>query len=127
MLPTTAAAAAKPTLLILSATGAQGSSVIEHLLKSQSLAINNGNSILRGTTRNPDSEVSKALVAKGVEMVKADFGDKASLLAAFQGVDIVFANTNFWDKEIVAGDQTLEVKQVNTVYCTQNTCFTLNK
>jgi hypothetical protein len=51
---------------------------------------------IRGTTRNPDSETAKSLVEKGFEIVKADLDDKASLTAAFQGANAIFAVTDFW-------------------------------
>jgi uncharacterized protein YbjT (DUF2867 family) len=44
----------------------------------------------RAVTRNPDSDASKALKAKGVEVVKANLNDKESIKAALKGSDVVF-------------------------------------
>ncbi|KAJ3485397.1 hypothetical protein NLG97_g6823 [Lecanicillium saksenae] len=46
---------------------------------------------IRGLTRNPDSELSRALAAQGVEVVKADINDLGSVTAAFKGSNIIFA------------------------------------
>ncbi len=45
-------------------------------------------------TRDPHSEPAKALHALGIEVVKGDCLDRASLEAAFQGADAVFGVTN---------------------------------
>lgn len=66
--------------------------MLSHLLKSPKAS----SFSLTGVSRNPESDAAKVIAAKGVTMVKGDFADKASLLAAFQGADIVFANTDFW-------------------------------
>jgi uncharacterized protein YbjT (DUF2867 family) len=44
----------------------------------------------RAITRNPDSDVSKALKIKGIEVVKASLSMKESLKAALEGSDVVF-------------------------------------
>lgn len=76
-------------ITVFGATGAQGSSVI------RSLSSNNSNAFsLRGITRNPSSDSSKKLNELGVEVVKADGWDKASLVSAFKGSWAVFVNTN---------------------------------
>jgi uncharacterized protein YbjT (DUF2867 family) len=68
----------KQFIVVLGATGAQGGSVIEALLK-------NGTFRVRGVTRKISSTKSKALVSRGVEMVKGDTGDISSLVKAFEG------------------------------------------
>lgn len=74
---------------VFGATGAQGSSVL------RSLALNTSKPFtLRGITRNPASEPAQKLTSSGVEVVRADGWDKASLVAAFEGSWAVFANTN---------------------------------
>ena len=79
-------------ITVFGATGTQGSSVL------RSLAANSNNTFaLRGISRNPSSDAAKTLSALGIEMVKADGWDKASLLAAFSGSWAVFANTNSED------------------------------
>lgn len=64
-------------ITVLGATGVQGGSVVASCLKS-------GDYKVRGVTRNVESAASKALIAKGVEMVKADVNDEASLVKAFE-------------------------------------------
>ncbi|KAJ7445533.1 hypothetical protein B0H11DRAFT_2341019 [Mycena galericulata] len=63
-----------------------GSSVLEAILKD-------GTFIPRAITRNPESEASLKLKARGIEVVKADTGDKASLVGALHGSEAVFAVT----------------------------------
>jgi uncharacterized protein YbjT (DUF2867 family) len=86
-----------------SVTGAQGGSVADALLKS-------GKWHVRGITRKPDSDKAKEWAKKGVEIVKADLGNKAELEKAFKGSTAVFAVTNFWDPE-VQKNISLEVTQ----------------
>lgn len=77
-------------LTVIGATGIQGSSVINAALKTPS------NWHIRGLTRNPDSAVAKALKEKGIEVVKADLNDAASLAPAFAGSYAIFAATDFF-------------------------------
>lgn len=51
---------------------------------------------IRGVTRDPSSEKAKAWIAKGVEIVKGEFDDTASLKSAFQGATVIFGMTDFW-------------------------------
>ena len=64
-------------ILVSGATGTQGGAVARAL-------VDHGFAV-RGLTRNPDSEGAKALSALGVEMVRGDFDDTASLDAALAG------------------------------------------
>lgn len=77
------------TITVFGATGSQGSSVINSLLKNAS-----GDFALRGITRNADSDKSKALGARGVEMVPANGLVKDEMVSALKGSWGVFANTN---------------------------------
>ncbi|KAK9823800.1 hypothetical protein WJX72_005585 [[Myrmecia] bisecta] len=79
--------AGKQTIVVIGATGAQGGGVVDALLKTNKF-------IVKGVTRNIDSPSAQKLAAKGVIVVKADLGDKASLLQAFQGADGVFIVTD---------------------------------
>jgi uncharacterized protein YbjT (DUF2867 family) len=45
----------------------------------------------RAITRDPESEASLKLKARGVEVVKGDTADKASLVNALRGSEAVFA------------------------------------
>ena len=74
------------TILITGATGQQGGAVLNHL-KAKGFS-------LRALTRNPDSDKAKAL---GVDVVKGDLNDEASLKAALNGAWGVFAVQNTWE------------------------------
>ena len=67
----------------------QGASVVDTFLKIPGWKV-------RGVTRNPDGAKGRALAARGVEVVKADLNDVASLTAAFTGAHAIFAVTDFW-------------------------------
>ncbi|KAJ7451348.1 hypothetical protein FB451DRAFT_1525714 [Mycena latifolia] len=86
-----------PIITIFGATGTQGSSVLEAVLAD-------GKYTPRAVSRSLDSAASKALISKGVEVVKADLFDPASLKAAIRGSEAVFGMTNFWDPEVFPAD-----------------------
>lgn len=50
---------------------------------------------IRAVTRNPDSEASKGLQDRGVEVVKGDLADKKSLVKALEGSEAVFGVVSF--------------------------------
>ncbi|KAH8879258.1 NAD(P)-binding protein, partial [Thozetella sp. PMI_491] len=77
-------------IVVVGATGGQGGGVINAFLNDPEYRV-------RGVTRNPESEKAKALVKKGVEMVKADQKDEDSLLDAFQDAFAIFAVTDYYD------------------------------
>jgi NAD(P)-dependent dehydrogenase (short-subunit alcohol dehydrogenase family) len=78
------------TIAVTGATGSQGGGVVNIMKKTPRWKV-------RAITRNPDSDAAKKLVAEGIEVVKADFEDEASLRAAFDGAHAVFAVTNWWE------------------------------
>ncbi|EXJ71093.1 uncharacterized protein A1O5_06086 [Cladophialophora psammophila CBS 110553] len=83
----------KRPIAVLGATGAQGGSVVRYLSTRQEYDI-------RGVTRNPSSATAKVLARlPNVSVVKAHFNDPASLVKAFEGVEAVYALTNFYDPE----------------------------
>ncbi|KAJ7293782.1 hypothetical protein C8J57DRAFT_1269982 [Mycena rebaudengoi] len=84
-----------PIITIFGATGRQGTSVLDAVLAD-------GTFTPRAITRNPDSDASKALKIKGIEVVKASLSMKESLKAALEGSDVVFGITNRWDPEVAA-------------------------
>ncbi|KAJ7483822.1 NAD(P)-binding protein [Mycena galericulata] len=86
-----------PIITIFGATGTQGSSVLTAILAD-------GKYTPRAVSRNVDSDASKALSAKGVEVVAANLFDKASIVKAIQGSEVVFGTTNFWDPEVFPAD-----------------------
>jgi uncharacterized protein YbjT (DUF2867 family) len=71
------------TILITGVTGQQGGAVAE--------ALRGTGFRLRGLTRRPDSEQAAALARDGVEVVKGDLEDEASLRRALAGAWGVFA------------------------------------
>jgi uncharacterized protein YbjT (DUF2867 family) len=98
-------------IAVVGATGAQGGGLVRAIL-----AHPDGPFAARALTRNPDSESARALAEAGVEVMKADLDDEASLERAFAGAYGVFALTNFWEhfspeKELTqAGNQARAAK-----------------
>lgn len=78
----------KPLLVVLAATGSQGTAVLTHFLSHEP------GHRLRGTTRNASSPKAQALAAQGVEIFQADLNDPASLAKAFEGASFIFAYTD---------------------------------
>ena len=95
----------KPTILVIGATGAQGGSVVEYLLKS-------GHYNVAALTRDPTKDKAKALESKGVHVFKGDLSDPVSLKTAFKGINGLFLVTQFWEK--FSADQELadDYKQI---------------
>ncbi len=79
-------------IAVIGATGAQGGGLIRAIL-----AHPEGGFSARAVTRNPEGEAATALAAQGVEVVKADLDDEASLVAAFTAAYGAFCVTNFWE------------------------------
>lgn len=84
----------KQTIIVFGATGNQGGSVINSILADSKAS---SRFHLKGVTRDPTKESSKALASKGVEVVKADLNDRWSLHNVIKGAYGVFAVTNFWE------------------------------
>lgn len=74
-------------ILVTGATGHQGGAVARELLKR--------GYHVRGLTRHPDSDKSKALAELGVEMVKGDYDDVPSLDQAMKDAYGVFSMQNW--------------------------------
>lgn len=83
----------KKLLTIFGATGQQGGSIIDIVLARPAFSQKYA---LRAVTRDPNSDKSKALASQGIEVVKGDLDDVASLRAAVQGSYGVFGVTDFW-------------------------------
>ena len=75
--------AAQRTVLVVGSTGNQGGAVVNRLLED-------GGWRVRGLSRDPQSEPARALAQRGVEMVRGDMNDVASLSAAMEGVSGLF-------------------------------------
>jgi uncharacterized protein YbjT (DUF2867 family) len=71
------------TILVAGATGTQGGSVVRHLRA--------GGFAVRGITRDPHAEKAQPLRDAGVELVRADLTDRASVDGLFGGVTGVFS------------------------------------
>ncbi|KAG4417753.1 hypothetical protein IFR04_009122 [Cadophora malorum] len=80
----------KKLLVIIGITGNQGGSVAARFLSDPKWRI-------RGLTRNPSSPAAQALSSKGIEIVSADLDSVSSLTAAFQGANLIFSVTNYWE------------------------------
>ena len=109
-------------IAVTGATGAQGGGLIRAIL-----AHPDGGFSPRAITRNPDSDNAKVLAALGVEVVKADLDDEASLVEAFAGAYGAFCITNFWehfspDKEIAqAGNMARATKSAGVSHVVWST------
>ncbi len=90
-------------IAVVGATGKQGGAV------ARALADEGGWSV-RGLTRDLDKPEARALRQLGIEMVKADLNDRASLDRAFEGAYGVFSVQNYWTVGYDA-----EVRQGKTV------------
>ncbi|MBV7417242.1 NmrA family NAD(P)-binding protein [Comamonas sp. CMM03] len=92
-------------VLVTGATGKQGGAVVRALLQA-------GHPV-RAMTRDPSSAAAQALSAQGVDVVKGDFNDAASLDAALAGVGGVFSmqmgsHPGDPDTEVVTGKALIE-------------------
>ncbi|KAI0153397.1 hypothetical protein BJ166DRAFT_594573 [Pestalotiopsis sp. NC0098] len=76
-------------IVVIGVTGTQGSSVANTFLELPGWRV-------RGTTRNPQTESARAMAARGVDVVQADYNDAATLPAALEGAHVVFCNTDFF-------------------------------
>lgn len=98
-------------VVVLGATGQQGGSVVQELLKEPTRYH------VRGLTRDTNSAKSKALAAQGIEVVQADLSDPISLERAFLDAHIIYAMTDFWqsmsaDVELEQGKSIAEIADV---------------
>lgn len=95
------------TILVTGATGAQGGSVAQHLLRDGHFAV-------RCLTRNVHSAKAQALKDAGAEVVQGDLDDADSLRAALDGCYGAFGVTNFWEhfgKEYQQGKNLVDAVQ----------------
>src|SRR6266545_3757622 len=77
------------TILITGVTGNQGGAVAQ--------ALQGSGFRLRGLTRKPESERAAALARHGVDVVKGDLDDEATLRQALAGAWGVFGVQNSWE------------------------------
>ncbi|KAK9246101.1 NmrA-like family domain-containing protein 1 [Lipomyces tetrasporus] len=76
-------------IVVLGGTGTQGASVIDAFINDPEWKI-------RTVNRDPAKPECRRLEDKGVQVVKGSFDDVDSLIAAFQGANVVFGVTDFW-------------------------------
>jgi uncharacterized protein YbjT (DUF2867 family) len=76
-------------ILITGVTGHQGGAVAH--------ALHGAGFRLRGMTRKPESDHAVTLASQGVEIVKGDLDDEASVRAALEGAWGVFGVQNTWE------------------------------
>ncbi|MBI4821768.1 MAG: NmrA family NAD(P)-binding protein [Deltaproteobacteria bacterium] len=85
------------TVVVMGATGAQGSCVARELLAR-------GHKV-RAVTRKPTGDKALALAKQGAQVVQADFDDASSMEAAMTGAYAVFAVQNTWEAGVVKEEE----------------------
>jgi len=79
----------KPIIVVFGATGKSGGGMIDAILAD-------GTFQARAVTRYPDIGPAKALAQRGVEVVKANLSDLATIAKTMEGAYGVFGVTDFW-------------------------------
>lgn len=79
-------ASAAKSIVIFGATGAQGGSVLNHLLKSDRPYR------ITAVTRDPSKASSKAIAAKGVNVIRAELGDNDQVVDVLKQGDLAFVS-----------------------------------
>ncbi|EKD14779.1 uncharacterized protein L3040_004001 [Drepanopeziza brunnea f. sp. 'multigermtubi'] len=77
-------------VVVVGATGNQGGSVARRFVQDPTYRV-------RGLTRNPSSTAALELAKLGIEVVQADLEDVESVKRAFQGANMIFSVTNYWE------------------------------
>jgi uncharacterized protein YbjT (DUF2867 family) len=95
----------KKIIAVCGATGAQGGGLARAILNDPS-----GDFALRVVTRDPSKDSAQVFEKAGVDVVRADLHDEASLVTAFDGAYGAYCLTNFWehfsgDTETMQGGQ----------------------
>ena len=85
-------------VLVTGGTGSQGGATVTHLLAAKKVRV-------RVLTRNLESPKAKSLAARGVELVKGDFDDEASLRTALAGVSAAFSVQQWTEKGGTAAEE----------------------
>ena len=85
-------------VLVTGGTGSQGGATVTHLLAAEKVRV-------RVLTRNLESPKAKSLAARGVELVKGDFDDVASLKTALAGVSAAFSVQQWTEKGGTAAEE----------------------
>ena len=85
-------------VLVTGGTGSQGGATVTHLLAAKKVRV-------RVLTRNLESPKAKSLAARGVELVKGDFDDVASLRTALAGVSAAYSVQQWTEKGGTAAEE----------------------
>jgi uncharacterized protein YbjT (DUF2867 family) len=85
-------------VLVTGGTGSQGGATVTHLLAATKVRV-------RVLTRNLESPKAKSLAARGVELVKGDFDDVASLRTALAGVSAAYSVQQWTEKGGTAAEE----------------------
>jgi len=98
----------KKIVTVFGATGLQGSSVVNALLKD-------GKWTIRCVTRRPEDDKAKKLAARGCQVVKCDMvSDTVQMLTEMlKGSYGAFLMTNFWDPQSMGKEESLGKKLVD--------------
>jgi len=83
---------ASKIIAVVGATGAQGGGLCDAILSDPK-----GGFACRAITRDLSKDRSRALAARGADVVRADIDDVDSLRAAFAGAYGIYCVTNFWE------------------------------
>ena len=85
-------------VLVTGGTGSQGGATVTHLLAAKKVRV-------RVLTRNLESPKAKSLAARGVELIKGDFDDVASLRTALAGVSAAYSVQQWTEKGGTAAEE----------------------
>ena len=85
-------------VLVTGGTGSQGGATVTHLLAAKKVSV-------RVLTRNLESPKAKSLAARGVELVRGDFEDEASIKTALAGVSAAFSVQQWTEKGGTAAEE----------------------
>lgn len=77
-------------IVVIGVTGNQGGSVALRFAQDPEYRV-------RGITRDAGSEAALRMAGQGIEIVKADLDDVGSLVKAFEGANVIFSVTNYWE------------------------------
>lgn len=94
-------APSKKLVVVLGATGAQGTPVVEYLLKHSSDAFT-----VRAVTRDSTTNKAQALQKLGAELAVADLDDESALRDTLRGANAIFCLTDFYDKSTIDAELT---------------------
>jgi uncharacterized protein YbjT (DUF2867 family) len=84
--------AKRKVIAVVGSTGKQGGGLVRAIRRDSGSEFD-----VRAITRKPESDAARAHSDMGIEVVKADLDDAASVERAFEGAYGAFCMTNFWE------------------------------